>query len=561
MIFLLYSLSVKNFAIIEDLKIDFKSGMTVLTGETGAGKSLIIDSISLLLGDRADSDMVRYGTDKAYIEGIFDYDNKKIDEILNRLGIKINDKIKIYREISLNGRNIIKVNDTQISLVELKNIKTYLADIHVQHDTFRLINPDTYISFIDNMEDQNFVDAFNLYQLSLDKYKRALNDFKSLEKKVSLSKDRLEFLIYEKNELEALDLYKDMDIALDEEISKLLNFDKIYKSLNEAYQSLDGEISSIDSIYNAYKSMDNISEYDKEYKEATDIIFDSYSNLDEIKSRIYKQINSLDYDDEELNNLQEKQKNLSDIMSKYKKSCNELIDELERITKEIALNENYDEVVKEYKENVIKAFDLLKDDAIKLTNLRKKRSKIIEKNLISECRDLELLDISFEIVFNDVDYSDAFKDSIFLDNGCDVVSFMISLNKGEPLKPLHKVASGGELSRIMLAFKSIFARESKLSLMVFDEIDTGVSGNAALQIALKMKKISEYSQVLCITHLPAVAAKGDYQMYISKMVVDSRTKTAIKELTYDERVEKIAMMIGGNQISKLFIEAARELLV
>lgn len=561
MIFLLYSLSVKNFAIIEDLKIDFKSGMTVLTGETGAGKSLIIDSISLLLGDRADSDMVRYGTDKAYIEGIFDYDNKKIDEILNRLGININDKIKIYREISLNGRNIIKVNDTQISLVELKNIKTYLADIHVQHDTFRLINPDTYISFIDNMEDQNFVDAFNLYQLSLDKYKRALNDFKSLEKKVSLSKDRLEFLIYEKNELEALDLYKDMDIALDEEISKLLNFDKIYKSLNEAYQSLDGEISSIDNIYNAYKSMDNISEYDKEYKEATDIIFDSYSNLDEIKSRIYKQINSLDYDDEELNNLQEKQKNLSDIMSKYKKSCNELIDELERITKEIALNENYDEVVKEYKENVIKAFDLLKDDAIKLTNLRKKRSKIIEKNLISECRDLELLDISFEIVFNDVDYSDAFKDSIFLDNGCDVVSFMISLNKGEPLKPLHKVASGGELSRIMLAFKSIFARESKLSLMVFDEIDTGVSGNAALQIALKMKKISEYSQVLCITHLPAVAAKGDYQMYISKMVVDSRTKTAIKELTYDERVEKIAMMIGGNQISKLFIEAARELLV
>lgn len=561
MIFLLYSLSVKNFAIIEDLKIDFKSGMTVLTGETGAGKSLIIDSISLLLGDRADSDMVRYGTDKAYIEGIFDYDNKKIDEILNRLGININDKIKIYREISLNGRNIIKVNDTQISLVELKNIKTYLADIHVQHDTFRLINPDTYISFIDNMEDQNFVDAFNLYQLSLDKYKRALNDFKSLEKKVSLSKDRLEFLIYEKNELEALDLYKDMDIALDEEISKLLNFDKIYKSLNEAYQSLDGEISSIDNIYNAYKSMDNISEYDKEYKEATDIIFDSYSNLDEIKSRIYKQINSLDYDDEELNNLQEKQKNLSDIMSKYKKSCNELIDELERITKEIALNENYDEVVKEYKENVIKAFDLLKDDSIKLTNLRKKRSKIIEKNLISECRDLELLDISFEIVFNDVDYSDAFKDSIFLDNGCDVVSFMISLNKGEPLKPLHKVASGGELSRIMLAFKSIFARESKLSLMVFDEIDTGVSGNAALQIALKMKKISEYSQVLCITHLPAVAAKGDYQMYISKMVVDSRTKTAIKELTYDERVEKIAMMIGGNQISKLFIEAARELLV
>ncbi len=557
---MLYSLKVKNFAIIEDISIDFHNGMTVLTGETGAGKSLIIDTIALLLGDRADSDMIRYGTDKAYIEGVFDYSNDKIDKVLERIGINKLDRLTIYREISLNGRNIIKVNGTNVTLVDLKNIKTYLADIHVQHDTFRLINPDTYLSFVDNNEDNVFVDLYNDYLLSYDAYLHDLKEYNSLSNKVLQTKDRLELLIYEKNELDALDLYKGKDEELKEKISKLENFDKIYKSLNESYQFLDGEASSLDNIYRSYELINNISEYDSSYEEASNTIYDAYSSLDDVKSKIYKYINSLDYNEDELNSLQEELANIENVKSKYKKNLDELITELEYITKEIALSENYDEVVKEYKDRVKKSFNKLSKSSISLTEYRKKRAKLIEKSLILECKDLELNDISFEIVFNDVKYDDEFNSSIFSENGVDIINFMISLNKGEPLKPLHKVASGGELSRIMLAFKSIFSTEAKLSLIVFDEIDTGVSGRAAQEIAKKIKSISKNIQVLCITHLPAVAAIADRQLYISKDVFDGRTKTKIEELSKEDRVVSIAKMIGGDKISKLFMDAAREML-
>ena len=557
---MLYSLKVKNFAIIEDISIDFHNGMTVLTGETGAGKSLIIDTIALLLGDRADSDMIRYGTDKAYIEGVFDYSNDKIDKVLERIGINKLDRLTIYREISLNGRNIIKVNGTNVTLVDLKNIKTYLADIHVQHDTFRLINPDTYLSFVDNNEDNVFVDLYNDYLLSYDAYLHDLKEYNSLSNKVLQTKDRLELLIYEKNELDALDLYKGKDEELKEKISKLENFDKIYKSLNESYQFLDGEASSLDNIYRSYELINNISEYDSSYEEASNTIYDAYSSLDDVKSKIYKYINSLDYNEDELNSLQEELANIENVKSKYKKNLDELIAELEYITKEIALSENYDEVVKEYKDRVKKSFNKLSKSSISLTEYRKKRAKLIEKSLILECKDLELNDISFELVFNDVKYDDEFNSSIFSENGVDIINFMISLNKGEPLKPLHKVASGGELSRIMLAFKSIFSAEAKLSLIVFDEIDTGVSGRAAQEIAKKIKSISKNIQVLCITHLPAVAAIADRQLYISKDVFDGRTKTKIEELSKEDRVVSIAKMIGGDKISKLFMDAAREML-
>lgn len=557
---MLYTLSVKNFAIIEDIKVDFQDGMTVLTGETGAGKSLIIDSIGLLLGDRADSDMVRYGTDKAYIEGVFDYDNEKINDILERNSIPKNDKLKIYREISTNGRNVVKVNDVSITLQELKNIKIYLADIHVQHDTFRLINPDTYLSFIDNSDDDSFTQAFNDYQIYYDKYLHALNEYRSLNKRVELSKERLEFLVYERDELNALNLYPNKDIEIEEKINKLSNFDKIYKSLNEAYGYLEGDLSSIDSIYNAYKSISNISEYDELYNKSSEVIYDAYSNLSDVKSDIYKAINSLDYNEEELNLLQEELNNINNVKNKYKKNLDELLSELEKISHEIDLSENFDMVVEEYKKNVINAFNILKDKSNNLTNIRKKRAISIEDKLILECRDLELSDIQFKILFNDVSYDDPFNSSIFLSGGVDVVSFMISLNKGEPMHPLHKVASGGELSRIMLAFKSIFASEAKLSLIVFDEIDTGVSGSAAIEIARKMKNISKYMQVLCITHLPAVASSAKNQIYISKLVDNGRTKTKIEYLSYDDRVSKLAMMIGGNKISKMYLDAAREML-
>ena len=557
---MLKKLTVKNIAIIEDLTIDFKDKMTVLCGETGAGKSLIIDSISLLLGARADSDIVRYGEEKAYITGVFDYKNKNIDNILESLGIERKNELTIYREISLNGRNIIKVNSFNVTVQTLKNIASYLADIHVQHDTFRLINPDTYLSFIDNMDDLEFLDSYNKYKLNLMKYKNKLKEFSELKQRHEISESRLEFLEYERDEIEALDLYENKDLELEEKISKLSNYDKIYKSLNEAYQNLENEYFSLDNIYNSYKAMDTIASYDKEYNQNKDIIFDAYSNLLEAKSSIYKNIESLDFDEDELNTLEEELHKINEVKNKYTKTVSELIEELSKIKTLIMLEEDYDKVIEEKLKEIKDIYDITYDSAINLRNKRVSYSKEIEKNIENECKDLELNDCRFEITFNEVLKGDILDDKIFLDDGIDNVCFMISLNKGEPLKPLHKTASGGELSRIMLAFKSYFAKRQNLSLMVFDEIDTGVSGNAAREIARKIKNISNYSQVLCITHIPVVAALADTQLLISKNYKDGRTTTNIKELNIDERTEEIAKMMGGCALSLYLIEAARKML-
>lgn len=557
---MLKKLSVKNFAIIEDLKVEFDSGFNVLTGQTGAGKSLIIDSIGLILGNRADKDMIRYGEDKAYIEAIFSYNNLRINEILDKYNINTFEDITIYREISISGKNIIKINGEAINLNILKEISSYLADIHVQHDTFRLINPDNYLSLLDSNLGDDFKDLLNAYLLSYDKYKTILSEYKEIVLKKDKSIEHLDILEYEHKEISSYNLYIGIDSDLEEEISKLSNFDKISRSLNETYEALEGEYNTLDNIYNAYKAIDKIKEYDENYSLYSKTIEDSYYQLDDIKSKIYKDISSLEYDDETLNELIEKENSISNLKKKYKKSIEELIEYDKAIALEIDLASNYDMVLEEKEKEVLNSFKKLKECSIKLTDYRKKAALKIEEEVIKECVDLDLEDTLFKISFNDVSYDNPKDDSTFSDIGVDKIDFLITLNKGEPLKSLHKTASGGELSRIMLAFKSYFSRVSNLSVMIFDEIDTGVSGDAALKIARKLKNISTYTQVLCITHLAQVAAMADNHLWIYKEVKDERTITKIKKLQIDERVEKIASMISGEQMSMSSIMAAKEML-
>ncbi len=552
---MLKKLVVKNVAIIEDLNIEFDPNMTVICGETGAGKSLIIDSISLLLGARSDQSIIRYKEDSASVLGVFDYKSQNINDILEQNSIEICDDITIYREINLKSRNIIKINGTSVSMVILKQISQYLADIHVQHDTFRLINKDTYLSFVDDFSDKEFVKLYNDFQIKYSKYNDLLKEIDEIKKNNKLSEEKLEYLIYEKKELDALDLYKDKDKELEEKIEKLSNYDKIYTSLNEAYQNMENEYFSLDNIYNAYKALDTISSYDKEYSCDKDIIFDAYSNLLDVKGDLYNKIANLDFDQDELNQLQEMLHEIELCKTKYKKTLSELIIEKKKIEDLIALNEDFDEFMKSKEQELKKVYDTLYDSALKLRKYRIKEASKIEEAIESECRDLELKECRFKIMFNEIK-----DDVLFFENGIDEIDFMISLNKGEPLKPLQKTASGGELSRIMLAFKTYFAKKSNLSLMIFDEIDSGVSGDAARMIALKMKSISKYFQVIAITHLPSVAAISDNQILISKSVNNERTTTSYKKLNDDERVEEIAKMIGGTALTKSFIDVAREML-
>jgi len=556
---MLEKLCVKNFAIIEDLTISFSSGMNVLTGETGAGKSLIIDTISLILGARADSDMIRYGEEFARVECVFTNDDNVL-ELLNKYNIPISDKITILREIYDGSKNVIKINNHSVSLTILKAIASILADVHVQNDTYRLFNPESYLELLDPKNDNKFNKITNDYSVNLYKYLEAIKEYEHIKNGQKVALERLEFLQYEHDELESLNLEDNIDVELEEKISKLSNYDKIYSSLTEAYNLFDSQYEPLDKLYDAAKLIDKISEYDDEYKSYSEKLMDSYYITTEIKDNISKHISLLDYDEDELNSYIERLNEINKAKDKYKKTVSELIEYLKKITLDIEITTNYDEVLKECDIKCKNAFDMLAKSSKALTDYRMKLAEKLQKGIIKECIDLDLENTRFEIVFNEVDYSNYLNKSIFKESGVDEVSFMISFNKGEPLRSLHKVASGGEMSRMMLAFKSYLSKDSFSSLMVFDEIDTGVSGSTAKKIATKMSNISKNVQVLCITHLPQVAAIGDYHKHIYKLEENNRTTTQIEDLDYNKRVEEIAMMLSGDKLSIYALEHAKELL-
>ena len=556
---MLKSLEVSNFAIIEDLHVDFLNNMSVLTGETGAGKSLIIDSITLLLGGRADLDMIRYGFDRAYIKGVFDTTDY-LNNILSNMGINILDDIVIEREITTSSKNKIKINNTNITLQMLKDFSVNLAIINSQNDTFKLFNKDNYIELVDPENDDKFDKLKNKYTLKLYEYNNKYEVYnKVLKNKNDLSKEK-EFLEYNVKELESLSLEEDIDIKLEEEINRLSHFDKIKKNLCDAMNYISGEVNIIDQIYNIKEAIDNISSYDKKYEDIKERLDDIYYNLDDITSNISSDFDNLDYDEEEFNNLIERLNEINKAKDKYKMNVNELISYLSDAKLKLEMATNYDDVLNEKKNDLIKSFEELKNTSIELSNYRKKICKNIEDGIIKEVYDLGLINTRFEIKFMDIDLSDPFNKSIFKSNGIDDIDLLISFNKGEPLKPLYKVASGGEMSRVMLAFRSYFSKGSKLQLIVFDEIDTGVDGEIAIKIAKKMHNISKYMQVLCITHLPSVASIGDNHYHIYKEEIDNRTYTRINLLNMDERIKEVAVMLSGNKVSLYALDAAKEMI-
>ncbi len=556
---MLKSLEVSNFAIIEDLHVDFLNNMSVLTGETGAGKSLIIDSITLLLGGRADLDMIRYGFDRAYIKGVFDTTDY-LNNILSNMGINILDDIVIEREITTSSKNKIKINNTNITLQMLKDFSVNLAIINSQNDTFKLFNKDNYIELVDPENDDKFDKLKNKYTLKLYEYNNKYEVYnKVLKNKNDLSKEK-EFLEYNVKELESLSLEEDIDIKLEDEINRLSHFDKIKKNLCDAMNYISGEVNIIDQIYNIKEAIDNISSYDKKYEDIKERLDDIYYNLDDITSNISSDFDNLDYDEEEFNNLIERLNEINKAKDKYKMNVNELISYLSDAKLKLEMATNYDDVLNEKKNDLIKSFEELKNTSIELSNYRKKICKNIEDGIIKEVYDLGLINTRFEIKFMDIDLSDPFNKSIFKSNGIDDIDLLISFNKGEPLKPLYKVASGGEMSRVMLAFRSYFSKDSKLQLIVFDEIDTGVDGEIAIKIAKKMHNISKYMQVLCITHLPSVASIGDNHYHIYKEEIDNRTYTRINLLNMDERIKEVAVMLSGNKVSLYALDAAKEMI-
>lgn len=555
---MLQRLVVSNFAIIENIDISFKRGLTVLTGETGAGKSLIIDSLSLLLGERAQVELIRTGFDKAEIIGYFSINNKRLLSLLDSLNIpSIDSTIEIDRVISAN-KSYIKVNGIAVTLSDLKKISKYLADIHMQFDSQKILNKENYIEIIDGFKYDLVKEYEDSYISSLSTFKDKLKIYNDTVNKAKEIKKKKDIYEYHLKELTDADLKENEEDELQNKIDYLKNYDKIYNILEETNSLIHEDF--LDKLYEVKENVLSLSKYIKEYSKTYSTLNDYYYEIENIFDEIKKDYRNLDYNPNELNNYESRLNDLDNLKKKYKMSLNELISYANSLKEMLNIDENYDDLIKELKNEVKASYDSTYEKGLELSKIRKEIAKSIEKELEKNMLDLSLK-ARFNVLVNTSKKEEDLSGLIFNNNGIDEIEFLIETNIGEGLKSLSKTISGGETSRIMLALKALLIKSEKISTVIFDEIDTGISGEIARKVAEKIYEISLSTQVIAITHLPQVASFSNNSLKISKQVKNGRTYTNIKELSLDEKIYEIASMISGGKVTENQIEYAKEMVM
>ena len=550
---MLLEISIKNFAIIEAISLNFEKGMTVLTGETGAGKSIIIDAMNMMLGARATTDVIRHGTSKAEIEGLFSVENNcDLQELFDEQGIELGDEIIIRREILQNGRSVSRVNGQMVNLSVLRSIGQYLVDIHGQHDQEELMRPQLHIQMLDEFGDTDFLELKQSYQTNFDAYRKMRKQLLEIKKNQEEHKARIEMLEFQIAEIESAALQPGEDLKLNQERDKLLNHKNIADTLTNAYTMLDNEeFSSLANVRSAMNDMESLEEYDAEYREISTSLSESYYVLEDVAKRLEDIIEDLDFDGNRLMQIESRLDLIHAITRKYGGNVDDVLMYFAKITEEYNLltgnHLSSDDMEVELKKLEVSLVDL----ATKLASARHNLAQQLEIEIQQELKDLYMEKARFQVQFTK---------GKFTREGNESVEFYISTNPGEDFKPLVKVASGGELSRLMLAIKSAFSRKEGKTSIVFDEVDTGVSGRVAQAIAQKIHKIGQNGQVLAISHLPQVIAIADYQFFIEKISNDHSTVSTVRLLTVEERVEEVAKMLAGENVTEAALSQARELL-
>lgn len=552
---MLQELSVKNFAIISSLQLEFQMGMTVLTGETGAGKSIIIDAMGLLTGGRGSSDYIRQGANKCTLEGLFSMPkSQELKQLLEELGIETEeDSLVIQRDISASGKNVCRVNGRIVNITNLKRIGEYLVDIHGQNEHQELMQSERHIDMLDEFGGKKLLAV-------KEKYTRAYQEYRALEAKVRKRQknekefaQRMDMLHFQSDEIASAQLVAGEEEQLLEERNKLNNFQKIADALTISYAALNGEDdSSLDKIGTSMNELASIESLDSEYKTLSDTVQNAYYLLQEASGDLSRLIDGLELDEGRLNEVENRLELIRQMKRKYGDSIETILSYYEEITKELAEADFLEGGTGDLEALLAEKQQAAHQQALTLRKERKRLAKELEQQILTELKELYLERTEFEVRFIELEH--------LQENGLDGVEFYITTNPGEPLKPLVRVASGGELSRVMLAMKTIFSQTQGITSIVFDEVDTGVSGRVAQAIADKIYQISENSQVLCITHLPQVAAVADEHYFIEKEIVAGRTETSVRILSEKERVNEIARMLAGSEITKLTIEHAQELL-
>lgn len=550
---MLLEISIKNFAIIESISLNFEKGMTVLTGETGAGKSIIIDAMNMMLGARATTEVIRHGAPKAEIEGLFSIEsNRALEEIFDEQGLELGDEIIIRREILQNGRSISRVNGQMVNLSVLRTIGQQLVDIHGQHDQEELMRSHRHIQMLDEFGDTSFFELKEAYQMSFDNYRRMRKQVLDIKKNQQEHKARIEMLEFQMAEIEAANLKAGEDVTLNQERDRLLNHKHIADTLTNAYSMLDNEeFSSLANVRSAMNDMESLEEFDPEYREISSSLSESYYVLEDITKRLESIIDDLDFDGNRLMQVESRLDLIHTITRKYGGSVDDVLEYFAKITDEYNLltgnnlsSEDMEIELKKLEKNLV-------DLAGQVAQARHKIAQDLEAEIKQELQDLYMEKAQFQVRFSQGKFSR---------EGNESVEFYISTNPGEDFKPLVKVASGGELSRLMLAIKSAFSRKEGKTSIVFDEVDTGVSGRVAQAIAQKIHKIGQNGQVLAISHLPQVIAIADYQFFIEKISNEHSTVSTVRLLTVEERIEEVAKMLAGENVTEAALNQARELL-
>ncbi|NLL67959.1 MAG: DNA repair protein RecN [Clostridiaceae bacterium] len=561
---MLNQLEVENVAIIEKINIPMLKGLTVLTGETGAGKSIIIDSLNALLGSRVSRELIRSGSDKAFVQGLFSGDygkDNKLNELLDSMGIEPQEdgSILISRVFTESGKNICRVNGTMVTVGMLKDIGQRLVDIHGQHDNQSLLRAETHIELLDLFAGQELAKEKKEYQESL----QELNSLKAkLRALAGVGKERertLDMLKFQISEIEAARLYIGEDTELDDKSKILAHSEDIISAFSHAYQLLHGEEgdneSALDKISLSLDAVKKVENINSDYMDISNALGDISEKLTDIAREIREIRDGTEYDPNLHKNIEERISLIQGLKRKYGESIEEILNYLNNAKERLDEIERSEELILQLRKEIEAVEESLHKRCAVMNNLRTKAAKKLETGILKELKDLEMIKTQFEVLIQSC------PDEGFNENGTDKVEFLFSPNTGEPLKPLSKIASGGEMSRVMLAIKTILADIDAIPTLVFDEIDTGVSGKAATKLGEKLKAVAKNHQVICITHHAQIASQANNHYLIEKEEKGGRTLTLVKQLEGIDRENEIIRLLSGEHATEAAKKLARELLI
>lgn len=552
---MLLQITIENFALIESVSLDFKEGFNILSGETGAGKSILIDSINYVLGSKFNKELIRMGSDKTFVEGVFQIENNpRLLCVLNELEIPYDDILIISRESFSNGKNISKVNGKSVILSDLRKITSKLVDIHGQHNNQNLLNREMHISYLDSFCEEKF-------RVVLSKYKHEFDRLKVIDKKISdLSREGkneklIDYIEFQLKEIQNADLKIGEEEELKERFNILSNSEKIGKALSASYNKLNdsnvGGQSVIGSISDIARELSSVQMHSKRIEEINQRVNSIYYELEEIAREISEENSSINYDDAQLDEINSRLYQIATIERKYGESIETVLNYASELEANLHEMLDSEKIIEELKVKRVEQVEVLEKLAQKLHEMRCKAAVSLGKSVKKEFAYIGLGKCIFEV---EVSYTNSFNEI-----GKDDVQFLISTNPGQPIKPMERIVSGGELSRIMLALKAVFIDKDNIPTVVFDEIDTGISGQIAQSVAEKMYEISVKHQVFCISHLPQIASMSDHHYFVSKKFIDNKTVSKVEKIGTKDKVIEIAKMLGGVKLTDSAIANASEM--